>query len=381
MKVLKLDQNSLPAIIHEIKYILKNNGLVIYPTDTVYGIAANATNQEAVDKLKTFKGQRGNKPISIAVRDLKMAQQHAKLNDVAKNLYAQFLPGPLTVISKTPHQSPNPLGKGIASLEGTVGIRIIPHSFVAELFNHLDFPITATSANISNNPNPRSLEQWLKDTPQKKQAMVDVFINAGELPYAEPSTIIDTSKEDAEIVRQGTLDLAHLIARRPSHVQSFISHSPKETIDIAKQFISNLRTSNPELRTKAIIIVLQGPLGVGKTVFAQGIGNALGIREPLRSPTFTLVKEYPLNQTLNPELSPPNTELSTLYHIDAWRLSSPEELQDLGLEDIIRPGKIVIIEWPQKISELITSIQSMVCLRIIALKVSREAREIMIHTP
>lgn len=403
MKVLKLKTASLSTIVQAAKHALTNNGLIVYPTDTVYGIAADATNQKAVAKLRAFKGQRGNKPISIAVRDQAMAEAYVELNDTAKHLYEQFLPGPLTIISKIKDErlKMKDLAIGIASIDNTVGVRVIPHPLVQALFKSLNFPITATSANISNAANPRSLKQWLEQTPENKQELIDILIDAGELPYAEPSTIIDTSKEDTEIVRQGSIVIP---ARAGIQTKSFTSHSPEETKDIAKQLTSKLRKSNHELRTKAIIIALQGPLGAGKTVFTQGLALALGITEPLRSPTYTLVKEYKLSkqkldnadslsksalssradlatarsQTIEgPRTS--NVERRTLYHIDAWRLSSPEEFQDLGLDEMLKPRNIIVIEWPQRLNSLLPMLQKKTMFVLVTIEVeSSKQRNITI---
>jgi L-threonylcarbamoyladenylate synthase len=385
---------------------LRSGGLVVYPTDTVYGLACDATNQSAVNKLRAFKGQRGNKAVSIAVRNQAMAEQFAELNRVAQNLYQQFLPGPLTIISNVARRSSLKLATGICSLENTVGIRIIPHPFVAELFKHINFPITATSANISGGANPRSRKQWLESTPQKKQDMIDLFVDAGELPYSEPSTIIDTSKEDTEIIRQGTLELAHLVDRRSSSIQSFDSHSPQETKKIAHEIYENTLSSSVVRRSSPVIIALQGPLGAGKTVFTQGLAHALGISEPLRSPTYTLVKEYKLSKqkldnadTLSKSALSSRADLATarsqtvegprsshvdrrtFYHIDAWRLSSPDEFQDLGLNEMLETGNIIVIEWPQRLSDLMQTLTTKASFSIVTIEVvANKKRKIAIES-
>ncbi len=418
MRVINLTQTTQGnySAAHQAATTLRQGKLVIYPTDTVYGIAACATNQAAVAALKKFKGQRGSKPISIAVRDQAMAEMYVSLNNTAKHLYQTFLPGPLTVVSvvsKTKNHQSNVadsagklskpvlssraaernvmstatrdpeerrLATGIASIDYTVGIRIIPHSFVSELFRHIDFPITATSANISGGANPRSLDQWLKNTPEKKQALVALFIDAGELPYAQPSTVIDTSKEDTAIVRQGSLDTsfwsrAKLDDRIPSESgkplsTKFNSHSPEETKTIAKQFYSDTLSSLVARQTLPVIIALQGPLGAGKTVFTQGLAQAVGITEPLRSPTYTLVKEYIVPSHRQSSLD----QRRSFYHIDAWRLSSPEEFQDLGINDMLKEGNIIVIEWPQRLHSLMTTLEDKAKLVVVDIRTETATR-------
>src|SRR3989304_1221808 len=84
--------------------VLKTGGLVIYPTETCYGAGVDATNQKSVAKVLKYKTRREGKPLSIAVTDQKMASRYVKLNATAKNLYKQFLPGPLTVVSAGKHR-------------------------------------------------------------------------------------------------------------------------------------------------------------------------------------------------------------------------------------------------------------------------------------
>lgn len=378
MEVATFTHAKIDARFWEIVQILKNGGLVVYPTDTVYGLACDATNQKAVNKLRVFKGQRGNKPISIAVQDLVMAEEFVELNDTARHLYQVFLPGPLTIISRIKDErlEMKDLAIGITSQEGTVGIRIIPHDFLNQLFNHIDFPITATSANISNAPNPRSLTQWLKNTPQKKQALVDLFIDAGELPYAQASTVIDTSKESTGIVRSGSLDLSSFIPHQSSNIQTFTSRSPHETKQIARNILTSNLSSVISHQSSPILLALQGPLGAGKTVFTQGIAQTLGISEPIRSPTYTLVKEY-----LIPNLrSKIQDQRSKLFHIDAWRLSNPDEFQDLGLDAMLKPGNIIVIEWPQRVNSLLSDLDKKILLATITITIKPKYRVLQLIT-
>lgn len=323
--------------------VLKKNGLVIFPTDTVYGIAANATSQQAVAKLLKFKGHRQHKPISIAVRDQAMAQQYAYLNETAKKLYSNYLPGPLTIISDLlpSPRSTDKLSPGITSVDSTIGIRIIPHPFVGELFNLISFPITATSGNISNGPNPRSLSQWQQATPSNKQALIDLFIDAGPLPYAQPSTIINTTKESTKVIRQG--DLMPLNTSLSSENKNYLSQSPEETQNIAADILNQIIIKSKITSPQSIIIFLQGEMGVGKTVFTKGIGQALNLNVPLRSPTYSLIKEYPLN----------HSRFNHLIHIDAWRITSTEEFDDLRLETYLNKPNLIVIEWPQRLKQIV----------------------------
>ncbi|NMB82327.1 MAG: threonylcarbamoyl-AMP synthase, partial [Ignavibacteria bacterium] len=148
MKIVKLDKN----VVNEVVSVLKSGGLVIYPTETLYGIAADPTNPDAIKKLTTYKNRPLGKPYSIAVTDIDMASKYVELNTTAVNLYKRFLPGPLTVISKGKHK----LAPGVESEDGSLGVRVPDYQLVSEIINKFGKPITATSANASYKKRPYS---------------------------------------------------------------------------------------------------------------------------------------------------------------------------------------------------------------------------------
>jgi len=114
-----------------------------------------------------------------------------------------------------------------------------------------------------------------------------------------------------------------------------ISHSPEETWELAKRLAPML--------SRGDVINLCGDLGAGKTVFAKGLADGLGIDEPVTSPTFTIVKEYQGN--------PP------FYHFDVYRLSSPDELEELGADEYFYGDGVTVIEWGDKVEELLPDIR------------------------
>lgn len=129
----------------------------------------------------------------------------------------------------------------------------------------------------------------------------------------------------------------------------FISKSEEETKRFVPHFFSFLR-SNKE---KATIIGLSGNLGAGKTTFMKYLGNFLGIKESIQSPTFVIMKKYKIldanRETLNLE-----SDFKNLVHIDAYRIEKPEEMIILGFKEIIKnPQNLVFIEWPEKIAEIL----------------------------
>ena len=113
-----------------------------------------------------------------------------------------------------------------------------------------------------------------------------------------------------------------------------ISNSEEETKDVASKLAQKYQNGG--------VIALFGNLGAGKTTFTAGFAQALGIKNRLISPTFILMREYPL----------PNKE-AKLYHLDLYRIESPEQIEDLGLKEIFEnPKNIVLIEWAEKLANL-----------------------------
>ena len=361
--------------------------LVIYPTETCYGIAADAKNPQAVTKLLAYKGDR-HRQVAVAVANRSMAEQYVKLNPLANNLYTHFLPGPITVISTSLHQ----LDERLESSQGGLGIRIPRHDFALSLLRAFGHPITATSANTSGKKEPYSLADWQKYTTPEKQNMVSLFLDAGRLAERPTSTVVNTTLNDPTILRQGGLVI-------PTLSPSLTSHSVKETISIAGGVLTKYLTLT---RRFPLIIALQGELGVGKTQFVKGIATTLGIDLNVSSPTYTIMKEYPYmipaakgsdlppgtvpNATKGSDLkgsaqpriykrrgrSDPKVDFKysgVLYHIDTWRLADSTELEStLHLSRLLKPGNIVAIEWAGKAQELLQAYEKDIPILVINIK-------------
>lgn len=182
---------------------LKRGGLIIYPTDTCYGLGADATNGVAIDKLMAFKGEREGKPVAVAVSDLAMAEEYVFFDEKARALVKKYLPGPLTLACPGKHKT----DPRLESSEGTLGVRIPNQPLILAIITALGKPITTTSANISGGASPYSYFSWEKETPQERRALVDLFLDAGELPFSPPSTVVDVSSGEIKIIRQGAIKI------------------------------------------------------------------------------------------------------------------------------------------------------------------------------
>ncbi len=123
-----------------------------------------------------------------------------------------------------------------------------------------------------------------------------------------------------------------------------ISNSIEETREIAQFFLENLFKGKKQ-KNGALVVGLSGDLGAGKTAFTQGIAHHLGIKNKITSPTFVIVKKYPIKKLENYKF---------LFHIDAYRLKNEGDLLQLGWEEIIKSKEhLVLIEWPENVSKVV----------------------------
>lgn len=323
MKIVKLTNNpdNTNEAILLATNVLNEGGLVIYPTETVYGIGADATNQNAIDKLLNYKSRREGKPLSIAVTDQAMAEKFVELNDQAVQFYQRFLPGPYTIVSKDKGK----LAGGVASEFNTLGIRISSHLLMIKLVENFSKPITATSANSSGKKRPYSVADILENISDKQKGLIDLIIDAGTLPHNEPSIVIDTTHSTPLILRS-QMNL-------PKKSVSIISLSDLETQEIAGKIL--LKNWQRVCKT-GLVIALDGELGAGKTVFTKGIAKFLQIDQLITSPTYTYIKEY--------EYARYQTN-GIFYHLDLWRLDDKETAKRLQLKELVKKKNIIVIEW------------------------------------
>jgi len=171
---------------------LQDGDVIIYPTDTLYALGADATNPKAVEKIYEIKGRDQNKPLSIAVGSIKDIEKYAYTTPLSEKLAEKFLPGPLTLVLK----KKDTLAPNLTSDE-TIAIRVLDHPLFAEI----NFPLTATSANRSGKDVPETLKAILEEL-----RGVAIGIDEGTLK-GKPSTLVDCRGEEPIILREGDLRL------------------------------------------------------------------------------------------------------------------------------------------------------------------------------
>lgn len=338
MQQIALSSNNAAKILETACQILEQGGLIVYPTETLYGVAVDATNPEAVSKLLAFKNRPAGKAISVLVADSEAAEKLVIRNNTALQIYQTYLPGPVTVVSKSRHL----VDQRLESELGSLAIRISSHPFASALAREFAKPLSATSANASGKARPYTIQTCLAGLSEQQKSLIDLIIDAGQLPPNEPSSVIDTTQEVQEVVRAGSL--------AGKFLEQITSLSPEETELLGERLT---KAWSHVIPYRPVVFCLLGPLGAGKTQFTKGVAKALGISETVTSPSYTLVKHYP-----------------GLLHADLWR--TPEiTASEIGLDEFLVPGNVVVIEWASPLLEYIKT-KSEAVSYIISLEPSSE---------
>lgn len=180
---------------------LKNNGLIIYPTETSYGLGADATNQKAVDLIFKIKQRSKKKTLPLIAGSVAMVIKNCELGKIEKNLAQKYWPGPLTLVLKSKDAK---LAKGVTSKDKTVAIRVSSNKIAKNIAQKLGNPIISTSANITGEVEGFNFEDIKNIFAKFKNIM---FIDGGRLPKSEPSTILSIVDDKIVILRQGVIKL------------------------------------------------------------------------------------------------------------------------------------------------------------------------------
>ena len=189
-------KNPEKEIIQKAAEIIKKGGVVVYPTDTVYGLLGDARNERAVAKIFKIKKRPKTKPLAIFVKNIKMARKYAFMNKKQEKFLKKNWPGKITVILK----SKNNLSEDVMAKNKTIGIRIPNCKLVNLLLKKISFPLAQTSANISGNSATTKIKEVLEQF-ERKKIVPDLIIDAGDLPENRPSKVIDLTNEKIEIIR------------------------------------------------------------------------------------------------------------------------------------------------------------------------------------
>ena len=193
---------SSPQTIPRALEVLRAGGLVAFPTDTVYGVGALAFDEQAVKSIYVAKERPVEKAIPVLIGDhIDLSKVAEEVPMVATKLIARFWPGPLTVLV-----SKKPSLPVVVSATSTVGVRVPDHE-VARSLLRLAGPMAVTSANISSQPNPTTAEE----VNQQLGGRIALIIDGGKTPGGVPSTLVDCTGKEIQILREGPLSTEELL--------------------------------------------------------------------------------------------------------------------------------------------------------------------------
>jgi len=192
-----------PGAIEKGKEIIIQGGTIAFPTDTVYGLAADVFNNTAISKIYKIKERSKLKALPVLVANMAQLEDLvSEMDHKAEKLAQAFWPGPLTLIL--------PMGQGLPDLLSpypTVGVRMPDYHFTLELLESTG-PLATTSANISGEANPMTGQ----DVMEQLGGKIDLLLDGGRTPGAKPSTVVDTTGKVINILREGPISKAEITA-------------------------------------------------------------------------------------------------------------------------------------------------------------------------
>lgn len=191
-------------VIYQAARVLAEGGLVAFPTDTLYGLAADGLNAEAVARVVALKGRSGQKPLGLLISEEEMAKLVAKkFSARAKSLIQKFWPGPLSIIVAGRDDLP----PNLRGPDGGVSLRLPASALARSVILELGHPVTATSANLSGGPDPVSADQVEKSLGQG----VALILDGGPCRTTKASTVLDVRGDHLKLIREGAVPWAEIL--------------------------------------------------------------------------------------------------------------------------------------------------------------------------
>lgn len=178
--------------------VIQAGGVIVYPTETLYGIGSNAWDGSAIAKIRALKYRTEQKPILVIARSQDQVRLLAdEISPLAQRFIDAFWPGPLTLVFKASKQVPDLLSRGT----GTIGVRIPSSAVCLRLLELAGCPLTSSSANLSGQPPLMTVGEIRRAIPKG----IDLFLDGGQLPPSRPSTVLDVTGDVARILRKGAI--------------------------------------------------------------------------------------------------------------------------------------------------------------------------------
>ena len=199
MKITKIDlSGDFNEAIQEAVAVLKLGGVIVYPTDTLYALGANAMEPQSIERIFKIKDRAREKPLPLAIKNIKWAKELSFIYKKEEKILNSVWPGAVTIV--LPKRNIVPLE--VTAGQPGVALRMPNHPFVEKLLGCFGYPLTSTSANISGEEAPRKISEIIEMF-EGNYYRPDLIIDAGDLPKSEPSTILDLTSDKPKILRVG----------------------------------------------------------------------------------------------------------------------------------------------------------------------------------
>ncbi len=199
-QMIKLFLSTYASVLVESSRVVRNGSVLIYPTDTIYGIGGDATNVSVVEKVYSIKERERGKPLLVLMNSLQMVERFVdEISPAARELVKKYWPGPVTFIFRANKNFPKELTAGT----GTIGIRIPRHEFCSDLIAAAGVPIISTSANLSGIAGGEKIKNIIEEFNGK----VELIVDDGDAESQIPSTVVDVTGEKPHVVRAGAVEI------------------------------------------------------------------------------------------------------------------------------------------------------------------------------
>jgi L-threonylcarbamoyladenylate synthase len=186
--------------------IIKQGGLVAFPTETVYALACDPYNEHAVRRIYEIKGRGYDKPLSLLANSLRQIEKICYLSPKARSILHHFSPGPITLICNVKEDL------NIFCLTNinkkTIGIRIPNHKIALDIIDSVGYPIFATSVNKSGEKAATNASEIIN----RFEKQIDMIIDGGEVEIGVSSTVVDVTKDEVVILRQGSIKQSEILS-------------------------------------------------------------------------------------------------------------------------------------------------------------------------
>lgn len=263
--------------------VLRGGGLVVFPTETVYGIAANAAHSGAMARLRAIKGRADAQPFTVHIGHPRDAAGYFDQSPaLARRLSRKCWPGPLTLVCDSPDPAGTPIGRacppgqlGEIFSAGTIGLRAVDHPLTAEILRRSGVPVVASSANRAGAPPPVEFDATVRALADE----IELVIDGGRARLASASTIVRVQGNDWSIVRRGAIDERTIRRKAVSEILFVCTgnscRSPMAEYFFRKRLAERLGTDGAGLAARGCLVSSAG------TFASAGATISLGARDEL----------------------------------------------------------------------------------------------------